>query len=130
MKKILLTLMCVLAVVAVAKPQKSLVGARGVGNSGENLPYDAEVEYLESTGTQWIDTEIVGDSTTTSDMVCMRTKDSSNDMALGCIGSGNTRAWLAFWFSKKYYIGYGSGDITEVAAPLNEIVNVVNSMPA
>lgn len=27
---------------------------------GASLPYDAEVEYLESTGTQWIDTGIVG----------------------------------------------------------------------
>lgn len=25
---------------------------------GKNLPYDAEIEYLESTGTQWIDTGI------------------------------------------------------------------------
>lgn len=30
----------------------------GVGSSP--LPYDAEVEYLESTGTQWIDTGILG----------------------------------------------------------------------
>lgn len=28
------------------------------------LPYDAEVEYLESSGTQWIDTETYSDSTT------------------------------------------------------------------
>lgn len=27
--------------------------------SGAKLPYDSEVEYLESTGTQWIDTEYV-----------------------------------------------------------------------
>ena len=27
--------------------------------TGKRLPYDAEVEYLESTGTQWIDTGIV-----------------------------------------------------------------------
>lgn len=58
MKKVLLTLICVLAVIAVANPKKSLVGARGVGNGGENLPYDAEVKYLESTGTQRIDTGV------------------------------------------------------------------------
>ena len=28
------------------------------------LPYDAEIEYLESTGTQWIDTGIIPDSNT------------------------------------------------------------------
>lgn len=30
-----------------------------MGAGGPKLPYDAEVEYLESTGTQWIDTGIV-----------------------------------------------------------------------
>ena len=41
-----------------------MVGAR-VGawaKIGAPLPYDAEVEYLESTGTQWIDTGLVWDS--------------------------------------------------------------------
>ena len=47
----------------IAKPTKSSVAARnGVGGSGNALPYDAEVEYLESTGTQWIDTGIPADS--------------------------------------------------------------------
>ena len=36
-----------------------LVAARTGAWSGKRLPYDAEVEYLESTGTQWIDTGIV-----------------------------------------------------------------------
>lgn len=30
---------------------------------GEPVPYDAKVEYLESTGTQWIDTGIKFDTT-------------------------------------------------------------------
>lgn len=34
---------------------------------GKPLPYDAELEYLESTGTQWIDTGI--DTTTISKYV-------------------------------------------------------------
>ena len=43
-----------------AKPTKSSIGARnGVGGSGNALPYDAEVEYLESTGTQIVDTGYV-----------------------------------------------------------------------
>lgn len=32
----------------------------------EKLIYDSEIEYLESTGTQWIDTDFKPDSTTTS----------------------------------------------------------------
>ena len=35
---------------------RSFVAARAALTSGKRLPYDAEVEYLESTGTQWIDT--------------------------------------------------------------------------
>ena len=37
---------------------RSLVGARSSIVEKTKLPYDAEVEYLESTGTQWIDTGI------------------------------------------------------------------------
>ena len=35
-----------------------MLGARTAAWSGKALPYDAEVEYLESTGTQWIDTGV------------------------------------------------------------------------
>ena len=35
-----------------------MLGARTAAWSGKSLPYDAEVEYLESTGTQWIDTGV------------------------------------------------------------------------
>lgn len=34
------------------------------------LPYDAEVEYLEWTGTQWVDSGIVPDSTTDAEIEC------------------------------------------------------------
>lgn len=35
-----------------------LIAARNAMLAGAALPYDAEVEYLESTGTQWIDTGV------------------------------------------------------------------------
>ena len=35
-----------------------MLGARTGAWSGKSLPYDAEVEYLESTGIQWIDTGV------------------------------------------------------------------------
>lgn len=35
-----------------------ILNRRRVYGGGEVLPYDAEIEYLESTGTQWIDTGI------------------------------------------------------------------------
>lgn len=42
---------------------RSLIAARDtmiMGRGDKSLPYDAEVEYLEGTGTQWIDTGIHG----------------------------------------------------------------------
>ena len=36
-----------------------MLGARTAAWSGKALPYYCEVEYLESTGTQWIDTDYV-----------------------------------------------------------------------
>lgn len=40
-----------------------MLGARmALWNAGKRLPYDAEVEYLESTGTQYINTGVMGAS--------------------------------------------------------------------
>ena len=36
-----------------------LINLRNALMAGKRLPFDAEVEYLESTGTQWIDTGVV-----------------------------------------------------------------------
>ena len=46
---------------AMARPIRSVLGGRLEYEGGEALPYDSEVEYIESTGTQWIDTGYVLD---------------------------------------------------------------------
>lgn len=52
-----------LAAIVLGSPTKAIVGGRNIfAESTERMPYDAEVEYLESTGTQWIDTGISTDS--------------------------------------------------------------------
>jgi hypothetical protein len=43
-----------------------LIAARNAAWGGKRKPYDAEVEYLESTGTQWIDTGVMPDYTLTA----------------------------------------------------------------
>lgn len=69
--------------------------------------YDAEIEYLESTSTQWINTEIIPDATTGFEIkvVC------SNDYDTYFIGlrnnSQNTR-WSAGHSSGSFYWGYGN----------------------
>ena len=47
-----------------------LVAARTAAWSGKALPYDAEVEYLESTGTQYIDTEYTNPEVRTVECRC------------------------------------------------------------
>lgn len=42
-----------------------LFGGNSSTKKGKKLPYDAEIEYLESTGTQYIDTGVVLDATMT-----------------------------------------------------------------
>lgn len=43
---------------------KSMLGMRGTMTSGKHLPYDAQVEYLESTVGQYIDTGVPANKTT------------------------------------------------------------------
>ena len=54
------------------------------------LPYDAEVEYLESTGTQYVDTGVVPNGATDIDITySVAALTSNNNIALyGCVASG------------------------------------------
>ena len=52
---------------------------------GSSLPYDAEIEYLESTGTQWIDTGIYPTTELSYEITLQRTQSSAGDeVAFGC----------------------------------------------
>ena len=44
---------------AIGRPKRGRIGSRRIFSKGESYPFDSEVEYLEATGTQWIDTGIV-----------------------------------------------------------------------
>lgn len=54
--------------------------------------YDAEVEYLESSGTQWIDTGIMPDNTYTFDCKVAKTRNTYNCVFWGTRNSGNTHS--------------------------------------
>lgn len=45
-----------------------MINRRRVYGGSKKLPYDAEIEYLVSTGTQWIDTEYRSDNTNTIEL--------------------------------------------------------------
>lgn len=64
-------------------------------------PYDAEVEYLESTGTQWIDTGMV----------------LTVDDAISCGFTGRSSAWNLYIFGAFNGSSYGTGGIALASTP-------------
>ena len=78
-----------------------LINLRNAMMAGKRLPYDAEVEYLESTGTQWIDTGVapVDDATF---VVCAAFTNLNTGRfgAVQLIGSSTTY---------RYYFGVSNG---------------------
>ena len=75
-----------------------LIGARQffVTSKTMPLPYDAEVEYLESTGSQWIDTGITGrENMLVSCRLSANTANASNNFLVAADGgSSSTRFWI------------------------------------
>ncbi|MBQ5795022.1 MAG: hypothetical protein IIW14_03410 [Kiritimatiellae bacterium] len=69
-----------------------LINMRNAMMAGKRLPYDAEVEYLESTGTQWIDTSIVPTLYTKSEVVAKFTTVSGPQIC-GAYWSGVNNAF-------------------------------------
>ena len=85
-----------------------MLGARTAAWSGKPLPYDAEVEYLESTGNQWIDTAVQS-----SDKVqfSVWVNEAGRDMKL----FGNSY-YLGPWADISWFgSAYRSTKITQVA---------------
>ena len=81
-----------------SRPIRSLLGMF----KGWRLPYDAEVEYLESTGTQWIDTGVLGNPEFSYRLDGLSTKDGT----MGIFGFGGA-LWLSnmrglYQFNSQY----------------------------
>lgn len=96
------------AYVGSAEVSKAYLGDELVwGGSSPALPYDAEIEYLASTGTQWIDTDIIPDATTGFEIeaVCSNTTDS---YFIGLRNNSNNTRWGAGHSRGGFYWCYGS----------------------
>ena len=88
------------------------------------LPYDARVEYLQSSGTQYIDTGITPTATTGMKVKFELVAPIADSFIAGLRNdTGNTR-WCVGASTSKYYCGYGTtygtswpnpvvGDVTE-----------------
>lgn len=64
-----------------------LINLRNALMTGKRLPYDAEVEYLESTGTQYVDTGVILDSTYGIDILFAPMESASGVSEHGIFGS-------------------------------------------
>lgn len=96
-----------------------------------DVPYDSEVEYLESTGTQWIDTETKPSEDLATYITFSYQQIANNVSAFGSRSNStvNDRYWLNY--DGKFEIGYGNWgsavETTSVGAintiAFNEIVD-------
>lgn len=67
------------------------------------LPYDAEVEYLESTGTQYIDTEYPTTGAGISvDLIASKTTSSTTEM--GVVGRTGSSGFEIYFYNGKIYL--------------------------
>lgn len=98
----------------------------GQGESGP-VPYDARIEYLESTGTQWIDTGIIPDDNTG---LCIKaySSNTSDTYVVGLRNStGNTR-WCIGHMSNGYYYAINTASSNKYTTnPLEMFFNYLNS---
>lgn len=101
-----------------------MLGARTGAWSGKRLQYDAEVEYLESTGTQWIDTEIKPSEDLATYLTFSYQEIKKNITAFGSRSSltSNDRYWINY--DGKFEIGYGSW----YGFPMHTNVGVINTI--
>lgn len=81
-----------------------LINLRNALMSGKRLPYDAEVEHLESTGTQWIDTGILGSNALAFHLTA-KAQVSNSNFFCGCVGSNGAS-------EMQRLIGAASGGVT------------------
>lgn len=105
-----------------------LIGARNAMLAGAALPYDAEVEYLESTGTQWIDTGIISNGTgLTVEVTCSKTTSSTQEMSV--VGRSLHDGFEIYAYNSRFSLWNSSGIVptNPTAISANEIYNVIGS---
>ena len=73
--------------------------------SGAKLPYDAEVEYLESTGTQYIDTGVIGGSATKVRIVAASPNSASIASLFGARQGSSNRPSFGIWQRTNTNVG-------------------------
>ena len=103
---------------------KNLKDYKIYGNSYQRLPQEyQEVEYIESTGTQYIDTEVTG--TTTSGLTTyLDAQGTSKALSSNVLFSANGGANAGQWFGFGNTWSSGTGAISDVSYDTRIQVNV------
>jgi hypothetical protein len=82
-----------------------MIAARQIAfGSGKRLPYDAEVEYLESTGTQWIDTEVQPVSHSCVIRFQLTSYDGNQGYVAGSYNANNRRFYPCLFNGNVFYV--------------------------
>ena len=68
-----------------------------LSNLKKKRPFYTELEYLESTGTQWIDTEYIGNSNTKVEVKCYSENTSQNRALFGARDGGAYLYSFTIW---------------------------------
>ena len=97
-----------MSIAAIGSPKRGRLGSRNVYDIWSQLPYDSEVEYLGSTGTQYIDTCYVGSSVSTQFSIEYRIEDLvTNKTVLGSrVNPSSRHCWVSF-IPEGVQVGYG-----------------------
>ena len=87
-----------------------LINLRNALMAGKRLPYDAEVEYLESTGTQYIDTGVPYDSSVACECLMAKTSNTiSSNYIFGILwasaDSSTVRRWAVSYNAYNSSLG-------------------------
>lgn len=77
----------------VAKPIRGSLGGRLHFSDGQDKPFDSQVEYLESTGTQWLDTWVYVTSDCLFDFAVAKTRSNYNCTFFGTRNSGDSASY-------------------------------------
>lgn len=78
-------------------------------NQSASLPYDSRVEYLQSSGTQYIDTGVIVNDTDIIESTIMFMSRSGDNQAFGSGAPANQGGlWVEIYNNKTWYVRFGS----------------------
>lgn len=97
-----------------------------IQQGGGTLPYDAEIEYLQSSGTQYINTEFVPNNQSGFYLRAYCTTSGGNHMAFGCRQSSGDTRWSVN-FSRTLEICWNTYTFYEDYSYINKWVEIENN---